>query len=95
MYELELTSINRTNLTEESLDRDPLAIKWKIEAEAFNKSLFTLMRTNLSNLLTNRLHMPKVKLLVENKEPAEITTDEIDAFKSSFEKHLDGLNPDQ
>ena len=59
-YEIELTSINRANLAEESLDRDPLAVKWTIEAEPFNKSLFTLMRTNLQNLLTNRFNIPKV-----------------------------------
>jgi hypothetical protein len=44
-------------------------LKWNIEAEHFNKSLFTLMRTNLANLLTERKHLSKVKLLVENKEP--------------------------
>jgi hypothetical protein len=60
VYELELSNINRANLAEESLDRDPLAVKWKIEAEPFNKSLFTLMRTNLQNLLTSRFHIPKV-----------------------------------
>lgn len=66
VYELEFTNLNRTNLTEESLDKDPFSIKWKIESEPFNKSLFTLMRTNLQTLLTSRLNIPKVKLLVEN-----------------------------
>lgn len=60
VYQLEISNINRANLTEDSLDRDPLAIKWTIEAEPFNKSLFTLMRTNLQNLLTSRFNIPKV-----------------------------------
>ena len=66
VYEVEINGLNRTNLTEQSLDRDPMTVKWRIEAETFNKALFTLMRTNLSNFLTNRVYISKVKLLVEN-----------------------------
>jgi len=61
-----------------------MKIKWRIEAETFNKSLFTLMRTNLSNLLTNRINIPKVKLLIENKEPATVSQEEVEAFNTIY-----------
>ena len=69
-YTLELSNTNPCNLSETSLDRDPYTVKWEIELETYNKSFFTLLRTNLINLITEREHAKYKELLIENKEPA-------------------------
>ena len=91
-YTLELTNTNPRNLSESSLDRDPYAVKWQIELETYNKSFFTLLRTNLINLITEREHTKYKQLLIENKEPAP--ANDTTELAGQYEEMLDGFNPD-
>ena len=45
------TNVNRSNFNSDSLDRDPFSLQWEICTELFSSQIYTLMRSNLQNIL--------------------------------------------
>jgi hypothetical protein len=91
-YVIEFSHINPRNLSEESLDRDPYQLQWSIEAEPFNKTQFTLMRSNLQNLLTESSNSKAKALLVDDREPKTVTEEELVTMSCTYSSILEELN---
>jgi hypothetical protein len=76
-YLIEFNQVNPRNFSEESLDRDPYSLMWTIELEKFSKTIYTLMRSNVMNLLTEHSNYHAKQLIVENEEPTVLSEQEL------------------